>query len=74
MLTVIIPNYYGRRYLRTCLESLRWQTYRDFEIVVVDDGSQDGSVRLIKAEFPEVKVIALDTIEGPVCNGRKGIA
>ncbi len=64
MVSVIIPNYNGRRYLRTCLESLRRQTYRDFEVVVVDDGSQDGSVRLIKAEFPEVKVIGLEKNNG----------
>ncbi len=64
MVRVIIPNYNGSRYLRSCLESLRSQTYRDFQVVVVDDGSQDGSVGLIKMEFPEVKVIGLKKNSG----------
>ncbi len=64
MVSVIIPNYNGSHYLRTCLESLRRQTYRDLEVVVVDDGSQDGSVRLIEEEFPEVKVVGLGKNRG----------
>ncbi len=57
MVSVIIPNYNRSHHLPTCLRSLRRQTYRDFEVVVVDDGSQDGSVKLLEAKFPVVPEI-----------------
>ncbi len=41
--TVIIPNYNGIGFLRDCIEALEKQTYRDFDLVVVDNGSSDGS-------------------------------
>ena len=57
---VIIPNYNGNRYIRECLESLKQQTFRDFSVCVVDNGSQDGSDELIEKEFPEAELIRLD--------------
>ena len=57
--TVIIPNWNGRELLSQCLTSLRQQTYTDFTVCVVDNGSTDGSVEEVKATFPEVHVIAL---------------
>ncbi len=41
--TVIIPNYNGMKYLPDCMEALRAQTCRDFSVLVVDNGSKDGS-------------------------------
>lgn len=38
-ITIIIPNYNGLKFLPTCLEALSCQTYRDFDILVVDNGS-----------------------------------
>ena len=43
MISVIIPVYNVEPYLRKCLDSIVNQTYRDLEILVVDDGSTDGS-------------------------------
>lgn len=43
MISVIVPVYDVEKYLETCMESLVGQTYEDFEIVVIDDGSTDGS-------------------------------
>ena len=54
--TVIIPNWDGIRYLESCLKSLRMQTYDDFDIFLVDNGSQDGSAEFVCRRFPEVKV------------------
>jgi hypothetical protein len=42
---VIIVNWNGKRLLRDCLKSLKAQTFRDFEIIVIDNGSTDGSER-----------------------------
>lgn len=57
--TVIIPNYNGEKYLETCLNSLRKQTISNFDIILVDNGSSDGSVALIRQNYTEVKLIRL---------------
>lgn len=48
--TVIIPNYNGLKYMRLCMESLRQQRCRDFRVLVVDNGSDDGSVQWLKEQ------------------------
>ncbi len=57
--SVIIPNYNGKHYLKVCLDSLRRQTYQDFQTILVDNGSQDGSREYIQENYPEVQMIAL---------------
>lgn len=47
--TVITPVFNQEKLLTPCIESLLAQTFRDFEVVIVDDGSTDGSVGLIKS-------------------------
>ncbi len=56
---VIIPNYNGKKYLKDCLNSLKKQTFKDFCVIIVDNGSTDGSAEFIKNNYPEVKLIAL---------------
>jgi GT2 family glycosyltransferase len=56
-LTVVIPNWNGKRFLSLCLSSLHRQTFKDFEVVLVDNGSSDGSVELVEHDFPEVRVV-----------------
>jgi GT2 family glycosyltransferase len=58
-ISVIIANLNGEAYLPDCLSALSAQTFRDFEVIVVDNGSADGSLDLIKKDFPWVKVIPL---------------
>ena len=43
MISVIVPIYNVSAYLEACVESIRNQTYKDLEIILVDDGSTDGS-------------------------------
>ena len=47
-ISVIMPVYNVERYLRECLDSLRNQTFREFEILCVDDGSTDGSTEILE--------------------------
>jgi GT2 family glycosyltransferase len=54
---VIIPVHNRIRYTRSCLRSLYQQSFRDFEIIVIDDGSTDGTSEMIGAEFPEVVLL-----------------
>lgn len=46
--SLIIPAYNGERYISAALESILNQTYRDFEIIVVNDGSTDGTVDVLE--------------------------
>ena len=69
MIDVIIPNYNGWAYLPTCLDALRRQTRRDFQVLVVDDGSTDDSLAGLAREYPEVRVLALD--EPEIANHRR---
>jgi N-acetylglucosaminyl-diphospho-decaprenol L-rhamnosyltransferase len=55
---VYIPNFNGERWLPRTLQSLRGQTER-LDVVVVDNGSTDGSVAAVRADFPEVEVLEL---------------
>jgi len=43
LISVIVLNYNGKGFLDGCLTSLASQTYSDFEVIVVDNGSRDGS-------------------------------
>ncbi len=56
-ISVIIVNYNGRHLLGECLDSLRAQTFRDFETIVVDNASADGSAEFVKENYPEVTVL-----------------
>ena len=56
LVSVIIPVYNGTSYLRSALESVFAQTYRPFEVIVVDDGSTDDSGEIAQS-FPEVRYI-----------------
>lgn len=62
--TVVIPNYNGIKYLPDCLRSLKKQTFRDFCVIIVDNGSEDGSVAYLEKNYPEVKLIALSENTG----------
>jgi len=59
-ISIIIANWNGKHFLHDCLTSLRQQTFHDFETILVDNGSSDGSVEYVRADFPEVRIVALD--------------
>jgi len=64
--TVIVPTYNGLRYLLPCLASLAAQTYRDFAVLVVDDGSTDDTAAVLAREYPAVALLRLDRNSGLV--------
>ncbi len=56
-ISVVIPTYNRQEYLKTAVESVLAQTYRDFEVIVVDDGSTDDTARVASSLGPKVKYI-----------------
>jgi glycosyltransferase involved in cell wall biosynthesis len=53
--SIVIPAYNHEKYVRECVQSALDQTYQDFEIVITDDGSTDGTVNVIK-EFDDSRI------------------
>jgi GT2 family glycosyltransferase len=62
--TVVIPNWNGREWLKECLNALKIQNYRNFEICVVDDASTDGSADFVETVDLRTKVIRLHVHKG----------
>ncbi len=58
--SVVIPNYNGKKFIKECMDALEKQTYTDFETILVDNGSLDGSRSFIKEHYPQIKFIPLD--------------
>lgn len=56
-ISVIIPNWNGKNHLDVCLKALQNQIFDDFEVIVVDNGSDDGSVEWLKSQHPWVRLI-----------------
>jgi GT2 family glycosyltransferase len=61
---VVIPNWNGIHLLVHCLDSLRQQTFKDFAVTVVDNGSTDDSILVVEREYPEVKIIRFQKNRG----------
>ena len=58
--SVLIPTWNGRELLRACLDSLTQQSFRDFEVIVAENGSTDGTREMLRLEYPWVRVVALE--------------
>ncbi|HTZ41453.1 MAG TPA: glycosyltransferase family 2 protein [Syntrophales bacterium] len=56
---VIVVNWNGKHFLDDCLTALEKQTYPNFEVTLVDNGSADGSVAFVRNRFPRVHIIDL---------------
>ena len=63
-LSVVIPNWNGKRFLKTCLDSLRRQSYADLSVIIVDNASSDGSQAYIRENYPDVQLIELKENQG----------
>jgi GT2 family glycosyltransferase len=72
--SVIIVNWNGRDYLPACLESLQVQSYVDFETIVVDNGSHDESLELLRNSYPWVRLVELAVNSGFATGNNAGLA
>lgn len=62
--TVIIPHFNGEVILRRCLLSLQKTRYSDFSILIVDNGSTDESLNMVREAFPDVRILRSHTNRG----------
>jgi glycosyltransferase involved in cell wall biosynthesis len=65
LVSVVVPYYNHARYVIEALESIEAQSWRPLEIVVVDDGSSDGSLELLRKRVPRLQVDRTTLIEQP---------
>ena len=71
--SIIIVNWNGLAHLPECLDSLASQTFRDFEVVLVDNGSEDGSVSFVTEHYPWVKMVPLRENTGFATGNNRGL-
>ena len=72
-ISIILVNWNGAPHLPACLNALRAQTYRRFEVIVADNASRDESLELLAHDYPEVKVVALPENRGFTGGNNAGI-
>jgi glycosyltransferase involved in cell wall biosynthesis len=71
--SITIPTYNRINRLRRCLAAATSQDYQDYEVIVVDDGSTDGTGDMIKQEFPKANYIRQEPNRGPAAARNAGI-
>ena len=73
-ISVIIVNWNGLALLDECLRSLKDQTFKDFETILVDNGSTDGSAEWVKKHHPGVRLLELKSNLGFSAGNNAGLA
>lgn len=72
LISIVMPNYNGQRFVEQAIDSVLAQTYRNFELLIVDDCSEDASLQIIERKAQQdnrIRVIALEKNAG-VANAR----
>jgi GT2 family glycosyltransferase len=64
LISIIIVNWNGKKWLKKCLDSLCRQTYKNIEIIFVDNASTDDSVTFVTEHYPTVITVKNDTNRG----------
>ncbi|WP_329471062.1 glycosyltransferase family 2 protein [Exiguobacterium sp. 9-2] len=76
MVSVIIPTYNSAKYLKRTIDSVLKQTYQNFQIIIIDDCSQDETKKIVEnyqKKFSEIKYILLDKNSGAAVARNTGI-
>lgn len=73
LISIVIVNWNGERFLKVCLDSVYAQGFSDLEVIVVDNGSKDGSIALIKEGFPDVRLFEYPTNLGFAAGNNRAI-
>jgi glycosyltransferase involved in cell wall biosynthesis len=68
--SVIVPVYGVEKYIKKCISSIINQTFSDFEIIVVDDGTKDNSIKIIKDNFHDDRIKIFHKENGGLASAR----
>lgn len=71
--SIVIVHYNGESLLDACLASVEAQPYRPVEVILVDNGSSDGSVAMVRNKYPGVRVLAQGTNLGFAEGNNRGV-
>lgn len=69
-ISVIIPVYGVEKYIRKCLESVVNQTYKNLEIIVVNDGTKDNSMEIVKEYLEDKRIVIINKENGGISSAR----
>ena len=69
-ISVIVPVYNVEKYIRQCLESIVNQTYRNLEIIVVNDGTKDNSMQIVKEFLSDTRIKIINKENGGLSSAR----
>jgi len=72
-ITIIIPTYNAENFIERCIEKVQLQTYKDFEIIIVDDNSTDNTINVVKGISSDIKILKNKTNHGPAYSRTKGV-
>ncbi len=73
-ISIVIVSWNGSRFLEPCLEAVLAQRGADFEVLLVDNGSTDGTADLVRSRFPVVRLVVLGTNQGFTGGNNAGAA
>ncbi len=73
VVSIIIVSWNGRHLLESCLDSVFNQKFHDFEVILVDNGSSDGTSEYIRSNFSDVRLVALSENRGFTGGNNKGL-
>jgi GT2 family glycosyltransferase len=74
MISVVVLNFNGGGVLKKCLDALLGQTYADYEIVVLDNGSQDDSLKILQSYLASGKLAVVQSLKNRGCPGGRNLA
>ena len=77
LVSVVIVNYNGKEYIKRCIEAVRRSSYVNIEIIIVDNGSKDGSIKVLdkfRSNNRQIKLILLNKNCGPAYARDRGVS
>lgn len=73
LVSIIIVNWNGKKWIRKCLSSIYSQTYKYIEVIFVDNNSSDDSIAYVKKYFPKTKIVSLNDNTGFAIGNNRGV-
>ena len=69
-ISVIVPVYNVEKYIRQCLESIINQTYKNLEIIIVNDGTRDNSMKIVEEYLSDERIKVINKENGGLASAR----